>query len=431
MLGFALAPDRAIFRPLVTILIPVFNRAGPLVEAVQSCLDQTWRPIEILVVDDGSEDDPASALARFGDRVRLVRKPNGGVASARNLGLRLACGDFVHFLDSDDLLCRAAIDSKIAAFAAVADADLCYGQSQWIDMRVSPPRVKALRLRELDNPIRSMIVAFAFPVPSVMIPRWRMLTMPPFEEDLRRSSDFRYWQALGFAGIKAIGIRTQAAVLRRFQQSLHENPQPDDDHHAVALLRGLRDLLRHPGAWPYAVEYLNILTSERARDWLATGKSERLGRILPELVAALREGSAAIDGQSLSMLPVLAAMRNQIEQLRRHGHWRKGEPNSAYAVLAAAILQGIETAPPITDRDIVWWTCKPDAPLRYRRLHTFFTEIERRCPRRRGAALADSLLRKAPKVPRRKQARLATWLRPLLGARLAGSVVASWMRRRG
>ena len=130
MLGHGLAPDRKEFRPLVTILVPVHDRAGPLIEAVQSCLDQSWQPIEILVIDDGSTDDPQSALLPFGAQVRLIRKPNGGVASARNLGLGMAQGDFIHFLDSDDLLTPAAIENAVAAFSAVPDADLCYGQGQ-------------------------------------------------------------------------------------------------------------------------------------------------------------------------------------------------------------------------------------------------------------------------------------------------------------
>ena len=116
MLGHGLAPDRAEFRPLVTVLLPVYNRAGPLVEAVQSCIDQSWRPIEILVVDDGSTDDVPSALRRFGDQVRLIRKDNGGDASARNFGLAAAQGDFIHFLDSDDLLAPDAVGERRRRF---------------------------------------------------------------------------------------------------------------------------------------------------------------------------------------------------------------------------------------------------------------------------------------------------------------------------
>ena len=428
MLGHGLAPDRKEFRPLVTILLPVHNRAGPLVEAVQSCLDQTWRPIEILVIDDGSTDDPQSALLPFGAQVRVIHKQNGGVASARNLGLRLAEGDFIHFLDSDDLLAPAAIENAVAAFAAVPDADLCYGQGQWIDMRTMPPQMKERHFREHANPIRSMIVEFAFTVPTVMIARWRMLAMPPFEEDLRRSSDWRYWQRLGFANAKAIGIRTQTAYLRRFEHSLQTTPHPHDDSHAVAVLRGLRDLVRHPGAWLYAVEYMNLLIGPKLRDWFTAEPSPRIGEVLAELTAALRAGRMPGEQGQLSMLPMLAAMRGRIEQLTRKGHWPCENPACVYEMIAAAVSRTIGGAAPISDRDLAFWTREPDAPLRYHGLQRFLSAIQRRCRPGDAPALADALLRKSRNVPRGRFVRLAARLRPVMGARMSGAVAARWMR---
>ena len=418
MLGYALAPQQERFKPLVTILIPVFNRAGPLAEAVQSCLAQTWRPIEILIIDDGSTDDVEGALRPFGTQVRLIRKPNGGVASARNLGLREARGDFIQLLDSDDLLCPTSLESKIAAFAAIADVDLCYGQSQWIDMRTSPPQERPPRHRELLNPIRSLIVEFAFPVPAVMMPRWRMLAMPPFDEDLRRSSDFRYWQRLGFAGVKVVGVRTLTVLLRRFEQSLHANPQPLDDSHAVALLRGLVDLFRHPHAWPYACDYLNIITDDRAREWFGAVPTARIESELQALTAALDGAHASVDG--LSMLPVLAALRGRIGRLRRDGRWPDENERSAYRIFATQIERARSSATSITTRDVAFWAHTPEAPIQYHRLHEFFGAIDKAC-KVGGPALAGALLRDANKVPRRTVVKFAARLRPLLGTRLAAA----------
>jgi hypothetical protein len=428
MLGYGLASERPEFRPLVTILLPVYNRAGPLVEAVQSCVDQSWRPIEILVVDDGSTDDVQHALRSFGDQVRYVRKPNGGVASARNFGLQLAQGDFIHFLDSDDLLTPTAIEGAVAAFSAVADAELCYGQSRWIDMRTDPPEMKPPALRELRNPIRSMIVEFAFPVPTVMIPRWRMLTMPAFEEDLRRSSDWRYWQALGFARIKAVGMPTLSANLRRFRHSLQATPHPGDGSHAVAVLRGLRDLTRHPHAWPYGAEYLNILAGERLRRWFAPAPADRIAAVLTEIADALSPGRATSDGGELSMLPMLAAMHGRIGQLARRGAWSGETPDCVYHVLAAAITRAIASAAPLSDRDIAFWTAEPDAPTHYHGLRRFFRSVAEGCRPDTAAALADVLLRRAQRVPSRSHTRPAIRLSSVLGARLAGACVARWMR---
>ena len=87
----------------VTVIIPCYNAAAYVARAVQSALAQTHPDMEAIVVDDASSDDPASALAGFGDRVTLIRQRiNSGPSAARNEGLRRASGDVVAFLDADD-----------------------------------------------------------------------------------------------------------------------------------------------------------------------------------------------------------------------------------------------------------------------------------------------------------------------------------------
>ena len=89
--------------PLFTVLITTYNRASFVVQAIDSALRQTFTDFEIVVVDDGSTDGTADRLAQFGDRIRLVRQPNRGVGNAYNSGIREARGEYVAFLDSDDL----------------------------------------------------------------------------------------------------------------------------------------------------------------------------------------------------------------------------------------------------------------------------------------------------------------------------------------
>ncbi len=85
------------------MVIPTYNRAEMVVEAVQCVLAQTHSNTEIIVVDDGGTDDTPQRLAEFGPRVLYLRQANQGVAAARNAGIRRASGEFVAFLDSDDL----------------------------------------------------------------------------------------------------------------------------------------------------------------------------------------------------------------------------------------------------------------------------------------------------------------------------------------
>ncbi|MGA9115923.1 MAG: glycosyltransferase family 2 protein [Bacteroidota bacterium] len=88
---------------VISAVIPTYNRARTVVRAVQSALAQTRPPDEIIVVDDGSRDETASVLEEFAPRIRLIRQENAGASAARNRGVREAAGDWIAFLDSDDL----------------------------------------------------------------------------------------------------------------------------------------------------------------------------------------------------------------------------------------------------------------------------------------------------------------------------------------
>lgn len=88
--------------PLVSVIIPAYNRAGTIARSIDSVLVQTYRWIEVIVVDDGSTDHTDEVVETYGDRVILIRQPNGGPSSARNTGAACAKGEIIAFLDSDD-----------------------------------------------------------------------------------------------------------------------------------------------------------------------------------------------------------------------------------------------------------------------------------------------------------------------------------------
>src|SRR5689334_20068405 len=114
---------------MVSTIIPVFQRAALLREAVGSVLAQAYRPIEIIVVDDGSTDDTpacAEALADAHPEISVVHQPNRGPGAARETGRQRAQGEFIQYLDSDDLLLPGKFEGQVAGLRSRPECGIAY-----------------------------------------------------------------------------------------------------------------------------------------------------------------------------------------------------------------------------------------------------------------------------------------------------------------
>lgn len=126
--------------PLVSVILPTYNRVRFVGEAIESALQQTYPHLEVICIDDGSKDDTPAVVADIADRdsrVRYVRQTNGGVSSARNHALRLAQGDWVAFLDSDDVWQPWKLELQMSLLAACPDVGMTWTNmdSIWSDGR--------------------------------------------------------------------------------------------------------------------------------------------------------------------------------------------------------------------------------------------------------------------------------------------------------
>jgi glycosyltransferase involved in cell wall biosynthesis len=119
---------------LTSCIVPVYNGEKYLAEAIESILKQSYRPLEIIIADDGSTDGTASIAARYGKQVRYMRQANAGTAAARNLGMGAAEGEFFAFLDADDVWPSDKLDRQMARFQAHPELDFCIAHVQnfWI-----------------------------------------------------------------------------------------------------------------------------------------------------------------------------------------------------------------------------------------------------------------------------------------------------------
>jgi glycosyltransferase involved in cell wall biosynthesis len=118
--------------PLVSVIMAAYNAAEHIGEALESVLAQTWRPLEVVVVDDGSEDDTATIVARYPDVV-YVRQDNQGPSAARNAAVEHSSGDFVANFDSDDLLPATRISDQVGYLLSHPEVGAVFGRQEWLN----------------------------------------------------------------------------------------------------------------------------------------------------------------------------------------------------------------------------------------------------------------------------------------------------------
>lgn len=129
---------------LVSVLIPTYNRAYILGQTLDSVLAQTYRPIEVIVVDDGSTDGTRELVSRYGNAVRYIYQPNAGLAAARNTGLKAARGEFIALQDSDDLWAPWKLAAQVGLMHRFPDLALV-----WTDMTAVDPQDRVVRENHL------------------------------------------------------------------------------------------------------------------------------------------------------------------------------------------------------------------------------------------------------------------------------------------
>lgn len=155
----SLSPSDASPRPdlgpgapgLVSCVIPAFQAERWLAETIRSVLDQSWSLVETIVVDDGSTDRTPEIAAAFGERVRLLRQANAGPAVALNHGIRESRGEFLAFLDADDLWPRDKLALQLERLTADPELQACYGRVQnfWVEaLKIEEEALSGHRIRE-------------------------------------------------------------------------------------------------------------------------------------------------------------------------------------------------------------------------------------------------------------------------------------------
>jgi glycosyltransferase involved in cell wall biosynthesis len=310
--------------PTVSVVIPCYNMSGFVRIAVESALAQTVPVHEVIVVDDGSSDDPAAALCAINDpRLKTVRRaPNGGASFARNLGSEIATGTLVAFLDADDTWYSSKLERQLAQLAKEHLAVAVGAQMHHVGLRGSPVGITGVD--ELDDEgLQQVRTAdlMPFPTSSIVVSRKAVLDIGGFDETLRLVQDLDFVARLATQGpiltvgepLGAYRVHPQSASARYY----HVQRQ------TVRFVRA-RISARDAGGDLTWEEFLADRPSGSGREWF-DDTSRSLYRAAGVLAADRRYfGAAWRLGASVLMQPsyAIARMRQQrvFAYLRRNGH---------------------------------------------------------------------------------------------------------------
>lgn len=204
----------------ISVVIPTYNRASLLREAIGSALAQTRPPDEIVVVDDGSTDETPQVIASFAGRIRGFRQENGGEAAARNRGVAEARGPWIAFLDSDDLWEPEALERLAAAAAALPAAGLVAMRAR--ALRLDGTRTGRIHGKKSRGPrftTRSLLMGDAGGVLMPLVRRDLLLAAGGFDTALRSATDCDMWLRLSFS-TTMIGIPDPLLLVRVHPENL-------------------------------------------------------------------------------------------------------------------------------------------------------------------------------------------------------------------
>lgn len=217
--------------PLISVILPVFNGAPFLAEAIESIQAQSYQPLEIIVVDDGSTDATAEIAKAFGDSVRYYFQPNRGPGGARNTGLSLARADVIAFLDVDDLWPAGKLESQVRAL--LADPRLAYviGLVQvhhWVGEQNGRAQFKPV-----GAPSSMFLLGAA------LFRRWVFAQVGLFDETMPGGEDtdwyFRTWQS----GMHWSQIQEVALSYRLHKQSRTQGMHKSVSYFLLAMKRSV------------------------------------------------------------------------------------------------------------------------------------------------------------------------------------------------
>ncbi len=235
-------------QPLVSVIMPAYNRETFIADAANSVLAQDYPALELIVVDDGSTDRTKEILRDYGDRILLLEQQNAGPAVARNRGLDRARGELIAFLDSDDLWLPGKIAAQVRHLQAHPEIGLVYGNwACWEadgEGRFHMPSAEPVRDLDVEEAPRGwiyndLLLDCVVLTSTVMVRRSVVDTVGRFDPTLLRGQDYDYW--LRVSRVARVHKLRAVVALYRQHAGMIASRYPDRNFELEVLERAQRN----------------------------------------------------------------------------------------------------------------------------------------------------------------------------------------------
>jgi glycosyltransferase involved in cell wall biosynthesis len=200
--------------PSVSAIIPTYNSAAFLPDAVASIRAQAYHPLEVIIVDDGSDDATEEVVARMGHGIRYFRQANQGPAAAKNTGLVHAMGSMIGFLDADDLWPEGRLRSLVSVLAQNGSADVVVGRTQLVGLTGAQPAEFAPFPGRAGEPWHGLLI------PSALFRRSAFDHVGVFNPDLRFGEDLDWFLRAQELGICTVLSNALSLTYRRHESNM-------------------------------------------------------------------------------------------------------------------------------------------------------------------------------------------------------------------
>jgi len=206
----------------VSVVIPAYNKADLTVKVVESVLNQTYKDIEIIVVDDGSSDNTAKLLEAYAGRIKYLYKENGGACSARNIGIKLATGEYIGLLDCDDLYLPQKIELSVEFLEKHPDFGFVHSAAYFIDDQDNVLRTFSHRKsRRMGPRVKDLLLRDFICNSTVVVRKLCFEKVGFFDEEIFTPGDWDMW--LRLAGNYKAGYINKPLVSYRVSSSYNFN----------------------------------------------------------------------------------------------------------------------------------------------------------------------------------------------------------------